>query len=163
MWLPPPQKTPCMKWHENVTSSGSLEHSCHTSSLTPTHPPQHLYLDLLCDSVQHTVFMNVVQMVTSHCQVQCLHSPPVPWWGSSGISCRQQREMRREEGQAHHITSTDEILADALNYHAISYILLSSIVSLCKMCSYWPQSSSHVMMMYIQQAHSFCLYRFLHH
>lgn len=111
---------------------GSLEHCYHrkdahahahahtyTYSFTPTRPfQQQLYLDLLCECVQCSMFMDVVQMVTSHCQAQCLPSPPVPWLGSSGTSCRLLRhggrEREREQVRTH--TCTCMIRADAQRY-----------------------------------------------
>lgn len=107
-----------------MTSSGSLEHCCHgedahththIDSFTPARPlQQQLHLDLLCECVQCSVFMDVVQMVTSHCQAQRLPSPPVPWLGSSGTSCRLLRHGGREgeRAQVRYTTSTHKHLHD---------------------------------------------------
>ena len=74
----------------------ATEHA-HKHSFMHSHPlQQQLYLNLLCVCVQCSMFMDVVQMVTSHCQAQSLPSPPVPRMGSSGTSCGLLRHGGRK-------------------------------------------------------------------
>lgn len=99
----------------SIAATEKMHTHTRIDSFTPARPlQQQLHLDLLCECVQCSVFMDVVQMVTSHCQAQRLPSPPVPWLGSSGTSCRLLRHGGREgeRAQVRYTTSTHKHLHD---------------------------------------------------
>lgn len=130
-----------------MTSSGSLEHCCTQYGSVHTHKhalihssttlQQQLYLDPLCECVQRSVFMDVVQMVTSHCEAQSLPSPPVPRLGSSGTSCRLLRHGERVGSQRHQHTNTH---AQIFNHSFIK----NPVTSLCTICTcYFEKADMH--------------------
>lgn len=79
-------------------SIAAIERTCtHTHARTHTAWLRPLHRNgFMCECVRGGVFMNVVQMVTSHCRAPSPRSPAVPRLGSSGTSRRVLRACKEE-------------------------------------------------------------------